>query len=106
MKYILAHDSGTGGNKAVIYDENGQVAASVFEEYKSIHPRPNWAQQRIQDWWNVFRSTTRKVIEKSKINPKDILVIGIRGQQRAAPPNETKTAPGYLRLRVIGRDRR
>ncbi len=86
MKYILAHDSGTGGNKAVIYDENGQIVASVFEEYKSIHPRPNWAQQRIQDWWNVFRSTTRKVIEKSKINPKDILVIGISGQQCAAAP--------------------
>ena len=86
MKYIFAHDSGTGGNKAVIYDENGQIVASVFEEYEFIHPRPNWAQQRIQDWWNVFRSTTRKVIEKSKINPKDILVIGISGQQCAAAP--------------------
>lgn len=84
MKYILAHDSGTGGNKAVVYDENGQMVASVFEEYQAHHPRPNWAEQRIEDWWRVFRSTTRKVIEKSKINPKDILVIGISGQQCAA----------------------
>jgi len=86
MNYILAHDSGTGGNKAVVYDENGKMIASVFEEYEAIHPKPNWAEQRPADWWRVFRSTTRKVIEKSGIDPKNIAVIGISGQQCSCTP--------------------
>lgn len=84
--YILAHDSGTGGNKAVIYDEQGNTIDSVFEEYEAIHPKTNWAEQRVQDWWDVFRSTTRQVMEKSGINPKDIAAIGISGQQCACAP--------------------
>jgi xylulokinase len=84
--YILAHDSGTGGNKAVIYDQDGNTIASVFEEYESIHPQPNWAVQRPLDWWRVFKSTTRKVLEKSKVNPKDIAAIGISGQQLGCAP--------------------
>ena len=85
-EYILAHDSGTGGNKAVVYDRDGKTIASVFEEYESIHPRTNWAEQRPTDWWRVFKSTTRKVMEKSKINPKNIAAIGISGQQLGCAP--------------------
>ena len=83
--YILAHDSGTVGNKAVIYDEQGNTIESVFEEYEAIHPKTNWAEQRVEDWWKVFRSTTRQVMEKSRINPKDIAAIGISGQQCCSP---------------------
>ena len=48
--YILAHDLGTGGNKAVIYDQDGKTIDSVFEEYESFHPQPNWAEQCPLDW--------------------------------------------------------
>lgn len=85
-EYILAHDSGTGGNKAVIYDHDGNIIASVFEEYESLHPKANWAEQRPEDWWDVFTSTTRKVMEKSGIDAKKIAAIGISGQQLGCAP--------------------
>jgi len=33
MDYLLAHDVGTGGNKAVLVDLNGQVCATAFAPY-------------------------------------------------------------------------
>lgn len=84
--YILAHDAGTGGIKAVLYDESGNTVTSVFEEYQSIHPRANWAEQRVQDWWKVFRNVTRAVMEKSGVDPKDIAAIALSGQQCACAP--------------------
>ncbi len=32
-RLILAHDLGTSGNKATLFDEAGHMAASVFGEY-------------------------------------------------------------------------
>ena len=32
-KYILAHDVGTSGNKATLYDREGKLIASALVEY-------------------------------------------------------------------------
>ena len=32
-KYILAHDTGTGGNKAVLCDLQGKVLHSAYQPY-------------------------------------------------------------------------
>ena len=36
---ILAHDLGTGGNKASLYDAAGRCLASVFVPYDTHYPR-------------------------------------------------------------------
>ena len=33
MKYILAHDLGTSGNKATLFSEEGSLVASVTQHY-------------------------------------------------------------------------
>ena len=38
-QYILAHDLGTTGNKASLYDRDGQVLASAFHGYGLELPR-------------------------------------------------------------------
>ena len=46
MTYILAHDLGTTGNKATLFDaETGVPAASAFEAYHTAYPQPNWAER-------------------------------------------------------------
>lgn len=34
--YLLAHDLGTSGNKAVLYDEQGSLCASTLYDTKQI----------------------------------------------------------------------
>ena len=49
--HILAHDLGTTGNKATLFDAvTGAVVASVFEAYNTAYPHPNWAEQDPADW--------------------------------------------------------
>ncbi len=43
--YILAIDQGTSGTKAVIFDDQGRVAAKATEPLKSYFPRPGFVEQ-------------------------------------------------------------
>ncbi|MCJ7724493.1 MAG: FGGY family carbohydrate kinase, partial [Anaerolineales bacterium] len=73
MSYILAHDAGTGGNKAVLVEPDGNVRATAFSPYQTHYPRPDWAEQNPEDWWRAVISTTRQVMENSGVSPLDIL---------------------------------
>ncbi len=43
--YILAHDTGTGGDKAVLTDLRGRIVDSAYQAYGLSYPRPDWAEQ-------------------------------------------------------------
>ena len=75
MNYILAHDVGTGGNKAVLVDIKGNVLATAFAPYPIHYPHPDWAEQEPEEWWHAIVSTTRQVIQVSGIDPGDIIGI-------------------------------
>ncbi|HEC34723.1 MAG TPA: xylulokinase, partial [Chloroflexi bacterium] len=71
-QYIIAHDVGTGGNKAVMVDIEGNVRAMAFAPYPVRYPRPDWAEQEPEDWWGAVTSTTRQVMERSGVAPHDV----------------------------------
>jgi xylulokinase len=73
--YILAHDAGTGGNKAVLVDVEGNVCCTSFSPYSISYPYPDWAEQDPEDWWSSVVTTTRMVMERSGVSPKDIIGI-------------------------------
>jgi xylulokinase len=75
QQYIIAHDVGTGGNKAVLVDTKGRIHANAFQSYPVHYPRPDWAEQEPEDWWNAVAVTTRQVMEKSDVNPQDVLAM-------------------------------
>lgn len=72
-QYIVAHDVGTGGNKAVLVDTQGKVQATAFAPYPIHYPRPDWAEQDAEDWWRAVTSTTRQVLEQAGVAPRDVL---------------------------------
>ncbi len=79
-KYILAHDTGTGGDKAVLTDLRGQVIQSAYRDYPVYYPRPEWAEQKPDELWDAVAATTREVIAKSGIDPREIMGVGISAQ--------------------------
>lgn len=104
MGYILAHDVGTGGNKAVLVDTEGNVCASAFAPYPIHYPRPNWAEQEPEDWWRAIVYSTRQVIQTAGVKPQDILGITHTTQLLGIVPIDAQGRP--LRPAIIWLDAR
>jgi sugar (pentulose or hexulose) kinase len=52
--YILAHDTGTGGDKAVLTDLRGRIVDSAYQAYGLNYPRPDWAEQDLGQGCSVL----------------------------------------------------
>jgi xylulokinase len=89
-KYILAHDTGTGGNKAVLCDLKGNVVHSAYRAYGISYPRPEWVEQDPDELWRVVAATSRQVLRESGVDPADILGVGVSAQMwNTLPVDET-----------------
>ena len=53
MPYLLAHDLGTTGNKASLFDEAGRLVASHLAPYTVSYPQASWAEQDPIEWWQA-----------------------------------------------------
>jgi glycerol kinase len=54
-KYIIAHDVGTSGNKAVLVDTEGRVHGKCFAPYQTHYPSLGWVEQEPADWWQAVK---------------------------------------------------
>lgn len=84
--YILAHDLGTSGNKATLYDQNGNLCASTLCEYKTLYIKASWIEQDPDDWWNAICKSTKQLIELAKISKDEILCITFSAQMMGCLP--------------------
>lgn len=80
MRYILAHDVGTTGDKATLYDEEGTLIGSRFAPYPTAYPHPTWAQQNPDDWWSAFCLSTQGLIHDAHIAPSEVACVVFSGQ--------------------------
>jgi xylulokinase len=104
VQYIIAHDVGTSGNKAVLVDAEGRVYGKCFEPYGIYYPNPGWAEQEPADWWRAVTKTTRLLLEKTRVSPKDILGITFSTQMLGIIPMDPRE--GALRRAIIWLDSR
>lgn len=72
-QYIIAHDVGTSGSKAVLTDLNGNIYASDSEKYNIYYPCTNWVEQEPEDYWNAITKTTKNVLKKAGIKPEEVI---------------------------------
>ena len=79
-KYLIGLDIGTSGAKCIIVDETGKVIASSTQEYPLYTPKPGWAEQVPQDWWDACVRGLKVILPKSGVDPKDIAGISYSGQ--------------------------
>jgi len=103
-EYLLAHDLGTTGDKATLFTTKGELIASSYVEYPTVHPEPTWAEQNPNDWWKAFVAATKSLLSRSKISPERILGLSFSGQMLGCLPVDEKGAP--LRASIIWMDQR
>src|SRR5215469_7615051 len=83
--HVLGLDVGTGGTRAVVIGENGQIVASATEEHEPFaSPQIGWAEQNPQDWWRACGIAVRKALSQSGLTAGDLGCVGLSGQMHGA----------------------
>ncbi|OGF49867.1 MAG: xylulokinase [Candidatus Firestonebacteria bacterium RIFOXYA2_FULL_40_8] len=71
-------DIGTSGTKVILIDIKGKVIATDLQEYPLYTPKPGWAEQNPDDWWNAAVKGIKNVVKGVKTS--EIAAIGLSGQ--------------------------
>jgi xylulokinase len=103
--YVLAHDLGTTGNKATLYDREGRLVGSAFYAYNTQYAHTGWAEQNPQDWWEAVCGSTRRLIGQTPgLRADEIACITFSGQMMGCVPLDKHARP--LRNAIIWADQR
>jgi xylulokinase len=103
--YVLAHDLGTTGNKATLYDREGRLVGSAFYGYNTQYAHTGWAEQNPEDWWHAVCISTHKLVQAIPgFRPEEIACITFSGQMMGCVPLDDHARP--LRNAIIWADQR
>ncbi len=103
-RLILAHDLGTTGNKASLYDEQGCVRASAFYGYPTEYAQPTWAEQEPEQWWQAVCASTQTLLAAAHVAPADVACVSFSGQMMGCVAVDAQARP--LRSAIIWADQR
>ncbi|TFG11406.1 xylulokinase [Candidatus Thorarchaeota archaeon] len=103
-EYVLAIDVGTSGVRSIIFDTNGEVKASAYDEFTSMYPRPSWVEQNADAWWSAATDTTRLALKETTLSGEDIIGISVTNQRETIVPVDEYGTP--LRHAIVWQDRR
>ena len=90
MNYLLGLDLGTTGSKTLIADVNGRTIAQGYREYACTYPKPAWVEQDVDLVVAKSMEATKEVIEKTQIDPGDILAISLSSQRCCTIPVDSQ----------------
>src|SRR5579862_6722597 len=80
---FLGMDVGTGGTRAVLVNEQGQLVASASSEHEPFRtPHPGWAEQDPEDWWRAAQEAIRGVL--AQVPGVRVDAAGLTGQMHGA----------------------
>ena len=83
--HLLGIDVGTGGTRALVINEGGQVVASATAEHAAFaSPQTGWAEQDPNDWWRACGVAVREVLTTDQLRAEDVCGVGLSGQMHGA----------------------
>lgn len=77
-RYYIGIDVSTTASKALVIDEQGAVVASHGAPHELDTPRPLWAEQDPQQWWDATCISLRAVLQQ--VRADDVAAVGLTGQ--------------------------
>jgi xylulokinase len=79
---FLGLDIGTSGVKALLIASSGEVAAATTTPLTLSTPRPGWAEQSPEDWWDATIKSIGGVLAQKPGVP--VASVGISGQMHSS----------------------
>ncbi|TVQ39699.1 MAG: xylulokinase [Spirochaetaceae bacterium] len=85
-RYLLAHDLGTSGNKAVLYSLDGRRVAAHEHAYDTSYPRPGYAEQDPEQWWTAVCESTRQLLAGAEVGSAEVAAVSFSAQMMGCLP--------------------
>lgn len=89
--YIMALDQGTTSSRAILFDEEGQIAFVAQQEFRQIFPQSGWVEHDAEEIWSSILSVITTVLSQNNVTPEQIKGIGITNQRETTVVWNKKT---------------
>ncbi|ONI38904.1 glycerol kinase [Candidatus Epulonipiscium fishelsonii] len=83
-KYVMALDSGTTSNRAILFNEKGEICSIAQKEFTQIFPKPGWVEHNANEIWSTQLGVAVEAMSKIGVTPDQIASIGITNQRETA----------------------
>ncbi|MGC9505833.1 glycerol kinase GlpK [Baaleninema sp.] len=104
-QYILSIDLGTTGNRAILFNREGQIAGQVYKELNQYYPKPGWLEHDAVEIWQDTLACISDAIEKVGASASDIAAVGLTVQRETCLLWD-KTTGKPLHKAIVWQDRR
>jgi ribulokinase len=74
---LLGIDLGTGGAKAALVSDQGDVLGFAFEEFPIICEKPGWSEHDPKGYWEIVCSLIKQVLAQSRVDPGEIRGVAV-----------------------------
>src|SRR5580698_3930169 len=105
MAYILALDQGTTSSRAILFDEDGTIAAVAQHEFEQLYPQPGWVEHDPMEILTSQMSCAVEALGTIGARPRDVAAIGITNQRETAIVWERETGKP-IHPAIVWQDRR
>jgi glycerol kinase len=105
MAYILALDQGTTSSRAILFDEDGTIAAVAQHEFEQFYPEAGWVEHDPMEILTSQMSCAVEVLGTIGARPRDVAAIGITNQRETAIVWERATGKP-IHPAIVWQDRR
>jgi glycerol kinase len=105
MAYILALDQGTTSSRAILFDEEGTIAAVAQHEFEQFYPQAGWVEHDPTEILTSQVSCAVEVLGRAGARPRDVAAIGITNQRETVIVWERATGKP-IHPAIVWQDRR
>lgn len=83
---LMGIDIGTQSTKVALLTLDGQAIASASRLQEMHTPRPGWAEQDPDTWWQHTIACIKEALAQAEATPAEVLGIGVGGQMHGTVP--------------------
>lgn len=85
-QYVMGLDNGGTVSKAALFDLEGHELAVASRHTPVDTPKPGYTQRDMEQLWQANCACVREVLEKSEVDPKDVLGLAVCGHGKGLYP--------------------
>ncbi|MGK2866500.1 MAG: glycerol kinase GlpK [Mycobacterium sp.] len=104
-KFVAAIDQGTTSTRAMIFDHAGAEVGRHQLEHEQIMPQAGWVEHNPVEIWERTASVLTTVLNKTSLQPEDIVALGITNQRETTLVWNRKTGRPYYNA-IVWQDTR
>ena len=79
MGYYIGLDNGGTTTKAALFSDTGREIAVCGVSTAMLTPKPGFVERDMEEMWQANCAVIRGVLEKSKVDPREVACVGICG---------------------------